>query len=294
MSIDLKLLHSKLEDLRNKYRSLKYLETDPICFPKEYKDPLDIEVVSLIACLFAYGNVKSIQGFLRPIMVSLGPSPYETLRTKNSQFHVMLESLNVYRFQTKKDNQIFFQTLSRVVSEAKKKSPLFESLFLDLEGKFKENNSLSRFQSYWEEELKKTSGKKTLSYGLQFLIGKSTSKSPKKRLSLFLRWMVRDSYPDFGLYKKIHPNQIPFPLDVHIQKLIQVLGITTRKSFGVKESYLTREFFKQLNPTDPLLYDFYLTRVGIIEKCTSIYKTEVCETCYLKEVCLVFGSATGN
>ncbi|WP_244310500.1 TIGR02757 family protein [Leptospira noumeaensis] len=294
MPIDLYLLHTKLEDLKKKYQNLSYLETDPICFPKQYQDPLDIEVVSFISCLYAYGNVKSIQGFLKPIFLNLGKSPYQTLLGQDSKFQSVLSGLKVYRFQTKKDNQIFFRTLARVVAEKEKKSPLLESYFLDSKEVFEETKSIQRFQSFWEEELKKTSGKKNLSYGLQFLIGKSTAKSPKKRLSLFLRWMVRNSYPDFGLYKKIHANQIPFPLDVHIQKLIQVLGITTRKSFGVKESYLTREFFKQLNPVDPLLYDFYLTRVGIIEKCNATYKKDVCETCYLKEVCLVFGSATGN
>lgn len=287
MPIDLELLHSKLEDLKNKYQNLTYLDTDPICFPKQYKDPLDIEVVSLIACLYAYGNVKSIQGFLKPIFAKLGPSPYQTLKESGTSFHSFLKDLNVYRFQTKKDNQIFFQTLARVVSETKQSSPLLESLFLDPNGEFKETVSFQKFQSFWEEELKKTSGKKPLSYGLQFLIGKSTSKSPKKRLSLFIRWMVRTSYPDFGIYQKIRPNQIPFPLDVHIQKLIQILGITNRKSFGSKEAYLIKDFFLKIKPDDPLLYDFYLTRVGIIEKCKAEYQKGVCENCYLKEVCLV-------
>ncbi|PJZ45652.1 TIGR02757 family protein [Leptospira brenneri] len=287
MQIDLQRLHSKLEDLRTKYQNLNYLDTDPICFPKAYKDPLDIEVVSFISCLFAYGNVKSIQGFLRPLLLALGNSPFQTLRDQNEEYQSFLSKLNVYRFQTKKDNQIFFQTLGRVLSESKTNSPIWESKFLNSQNRFDEESSISRFQSFWEGEFKKTLGKKELTYGLQFLIGKSEAKSPKKRLSLFLRWMVRNSYPDFGIYKIIQPNQIPFPLDVHIQKLIRILGITDRKSFGVKEAYLIKEFFMNLNPTDPLLYDFYLTRVGIIEKCNASYQKEICENCYLKEVCLV-------
>ncbi|WP_243398607.1 TIGR02757 family protein [Leptospira meyeri] len=294
MPIDLYLLHNKLEDLRKKYQNLNYLETDPICFPKQYEDPLDIEVVSLISCLYAYGNVKSIQGFLKPIFINLGNSPYQALLNQDSKFQTFLSGLKVYRFQTKKDNQFFFQTLARVVAEKERRSPLLESIFLDKNEVFEETKSIQRFQRFWEEELKKTTGKKNLSYGLQFLIGKPEAKSPKKRLSLFLRWMVRNSYPDFGIYKRIQPNQIPFPLDVHIQKLIQILGITNRKSFGVKEAYLIKEFFKKINPADPLLYDFYLTRVGIIEKCNAKYKEDICEVCYLKDVCLVFGSATGN
>lgn len=287
MSIDFELLHAKLEALKEKYQNLTYLDSDPICFPKQYKDPLDIEVASLISCLYAYGNVKSIQGFLKPLFVLLGPSPYQTLRDSGSEFQSLLQGLKVYRFQTKKDNQVFFQTLARVVSESKKKSPLWESKFLDNKKQFQEETSLQNFQRYWEKELRTTMGKKPLTYGLQFLIGKSTAKSPKKRLSLFLRWMVRTSYPDFGIYQKIRPNQIPFPLDVHIQKLIRILGITTRKSFGASDAYLIKDFFLKIKPDDPLLYDFYLTRVGIIEKCKAEYQKDVCEKCYLREVCLV-------
>ncbi|MCW7493259.1 TIGR02757 family protein [Leptospira sp. 2 VSF19] len=294
MPIDLILFHSKLEDLRKKYEHLHYLETDPICFPKKYKDPLDMEVVSFISCLYAYGNVKSIQRFLEPIFEFLGPSPYQSLRKEGEPFDSFLKNLGVYRFQTKKDNQIFFLTLARVLRNLETKSPLFESKLIDCHGKFEEEISISQFQKFWEDELKTTLGKRSLSYGLQFLIGKPEAKSPKKRLSLFLRWMVRKSYPDFGLYQKIQPNQIPFPLDVHIQKLIRILGITDRKSFGVKEAYLIKEFFKEISPTDPLLYDFYLTRVGIIERCNAKYEKGICEVCYLKDVCLVFGSATGN
>lgn len=287
MQIDFELLHSKLEALKNKYQNLTYLETDPICFPKQYKDPLDIEVVSLISCLFAYGNVKSIQGFLRPLFTLLGPSPFQTLREAGSNYQTLLQKMQGYRFQTKKDNQTFFQTLVRLISESNNKSPLWESKFLDQAGKFQEESSLQNFQRFWEKELQTTLGKKPLTYGLQFLVGKSTTKSPKKRLSLFLRWMVRTSYPDFGIYQKIKPNQIPFPLDVHIQKLIQILGITSRKSFRSSDAYLIKDFFLKIKPDDPLLYDFYLTRVGIIEKCKASYQEGVCEKCYLKEVCLV-------
>ncbi|MCW7459013.1 TIGR02757 family protein [Leptospira bandrabouensis] len=294
MPIDLELLHSKLEELRKKYEHLQYLDTDPICFPKKYKDPLDIEVVSFISCLYAYGNVKSIQSFLKPIFEALGPSPYQSLCVGDEKFEHFLKNLKVYRFQTKKDNQIFFRTLKRVLQSLEKESPLFESKFIEGQTKFTAESSISKFQKFWEEELKITKGNQKLSYGLQFLIGKPEAKSPKKRLSLFLRWMVRTAYPDFGFYQRIHPNQIPFPLDVHIQKLIRILGITDRKTFGAKEAYLIKEFFKKINPADPLLYDFYLTRVGIIERCNAKYEKTICEVCYLKEVCLVFGSATGN
>ncbi|GBF41447.1 hypothetical protein LPTSP2_07230 [Leptospira ellinghausenii] len=287
MPVDVLLLKKKLENLKNKYQSVSYLDTDPICFPKQYKDPLDIEITSLIACLFAYGSVKNIQNFLNPIVSAMGPSPYLFLKQKQSALEPFLKSLKGYRFQTKEDIIVFFLTLQRMIQRHKTTKPIFESTFLGEEFNFQRERSIQNFQAFLEEEFKITLGNKPLTYGLQFLIGKWNSTSPKKRISLFLRWMVRNQYPDFGIYKQILPNEIPYPMDVHIQKLSKVLGIRDKKQVKLDDAFLLTEYFSLLNPTDPLLYDFYLTRVGIIEKCKGSYVEEICNLCELREVCLV-------
>ncbi|MBL0954540.1 MAG: TIGR02757 family protein [Leptospira sp.] len=287
MPADAILLKKKLENLKNKYESVSYLDTDPICFPKQFTDPLDIEIISLIACLFAYGSVKNIQNFLNPIVSAMGPSPYLFLRQKQSSFDPFLKTINGYRFQTKEDLIVFFVTLQRIIQNHKSKDPIFESIFLGGGKNFRKETSIQNFQSYMEQEFKITLGNKPLTYGLQFLIGKWKSKSPKKRISLFLRWMVRNQYPDFGIYKQILPSEIPYPMDVHIQKLSKVLGIRDKKQVKLDDAFLLTEYFSLLNPTDPLLYDFYLTRVGIIEKCKGSYVEEICKVCELREVCLV-------
>ncbi|XDD48227.1 TIGR02757 family protein [Leptospira sp. WS39.C2] len=287
MQVDVPLLKIKLENLISKYKTLQTLETDPICFPKRFQNPKDIEIVSLLSCLFAYGNVKNIQNFLNPIINSMGPSPYEYLYQNKENFPQFLESIKGYRFQTKEDVKTFLLTLQRIIQKNTNSTNLFESKFLDENGKFNSLTSLQNFQRFLEDEISKTLQGKPLTYGLQFLIGKWKSKSPKKRISLFLRWMVRKHYPDFGLYTLIKPNQIPYPMDVHIQKLSKILGIQNQRSYLLKDAFLLTEFFKQVCPDDPLLYDFYLTRVGIIEKCRGAYVFEVCEMCELREVCLV-------
>ncbi|TGM79118.1 TIGR02757 family protein [Leptospira levettii] len=287
MPADVLLLKKKLENLKNKYQSITYLDTDPICFPKQFKDPLDIEMISLIACFFAYGSVKNIQNFLSPIVSAMGPSPYLFLKQKQSTLEPFLKTLKGYRFQTKNDLVIFFLTLQRIIQKHKPKDTIFESIFLGREKNFQKETSIQKFQSYWKEELTTTLGNKPLTYGLQFLIGKWDSKSPKKRISLFLRWMVRNHYPDFGIYKQILPSEIPYPMDVHIQKLSKVLGIRNKKQVNLNDAFLLTEYFCLLIPADPLLYDFYLTRVGIIEKCRGSYVEEICKSCELKEVCLV-------
>ncbi|TGL16507.1 TIGR02757 family protein [Leptospira yanagawae] len=284
---EVSILKTKLHQLINKYKHISFLETDPICFPKRYNDPLDIEIVSLISCLFAYGNVKNIQNFLNPIFQSMGESPFEFLRNRKTSFSNFFKNTKGYRFQTKEDLVVFFNTLQRILGEKNKSSPVFESFFLDPNGNFDQSTSIQNFQKLFETELLTTAKTKVLSYGLQFLIGKWKSKSPKKRISLFLRWMVRKHYPDFGLYHKIKPNEIPYPMDVHIQKLIKILGIHHKKQIQLDDAYELTEFFKKVNSADPLLYDFYLTRVGIINRCKGRFEEKICNACELNEVCLV-------
>ncbi|MDZ4727051.1 MAG: TIGR02757 family protein [Leptospira sp.] len=278
------------------YNHPKYLSTDPICFPKEYNSPLDIEVISLLTCLFAYGNVKAIRSFLSPLFLNLGPSPYLTLATKNSDYHNTLKNISYYRFQTREDNLILLKSISEILTihySRRSQKPIFESLFLNDNELFIPFEGISNFQSTLETQILTTSKQKQLTRGLCFLIGDPKAKSAKKRICLFLRWMVRKNFPDFGLYQKIKSSDIPFPLDVHIQRLIRILGISQNKTYGLKESLLIRDYFRKLSPEDPLLYDFYLTRVGMIQKCQGKRINEICSECKLERVCLI-GSATGN
>src|SRR5207244_449546 len=46
-------------------------------------------------------------------------------------------------------------------------------------------------------------------------------KSTCKRLSMYLRWMVRNDKKgvDFGIWKKIRPSQLVCPIDVHVARV---------------------------------------------------------------------------
>lgn len=285
-----------LQETIIEYRQDKYLESDPILFPRRYQNPFDIEIIGLLSCLYAYGNVKAIKGFLNPFFLALGPSPYLTFTENKHTLHRIANQMGYYRFQTAEDNAILLFSLASIVKHhAKTKSiqPIFESYFLNQSGSFEPDAGITSFQRQLESYILKFTNENQLTRGLRFLIGDPNSKSAKKRICLFLRWMVRTDFPDFGLYTKIHAKDISFPLDVHIQRLIKILGISSRKHYGMRESILVRDFFLKLNKDDPLLYDFYLTRVGMIQKCRGVKINEICDPCSLKTICLI-GSATGN
>ena len=53
-------IQQALDQLIDQLNPQQRIAADPIRFPKRYSDPLDQEVVALIAALLSYGRVKSI------------------------------------------------------------------------------------------------------------------------------------------------------------------------------------------------------------------------------------------
>jgi uncharacterized protein (TIGR02757 family) len=211
---------------------------DPILIAKKYKD----EYIALIAALFAYGNVKAIMKFLNSIDFSL-------------QEDKIQENL-YYRFQTKKDVKEFLISISRL-----KQQESLKEIFL--KGYKKEENPIDGIR-----ELIKAiyAINPYRSKGYEFLIGKippykTKGVSPYKRWNMFLRWMIRDSNPDLGLWK-IDKSKLIIPLDTHTHKVSLNLGLLKRKTYDLQAAIELTNKLKEFDPNDPLKYDFILYRIG--------------------------------
>ena len=211
---------------------------DPILIAKMYKD----EYIALIAALFAYGNVKAIMKFLNSIDFSL-------------QKDKIQENL-YYRFQTKKDVKEFLISISRL-----KQQESLKEIFL--KGYKKEENPIDGIR-----ELIKAiyAINPYRSKGYEFLIGKippykTKGVSPYKRWNMFLRWMIRDSNPDLGLWK-IDKSKLIIPLDTHTHKVSLNLGLLKRKTYDLQAAIELTNKLKEFDPNDPLKYDFILYRIG--------------------------------
>jgi len=93
-------------------------------------------------------------------------------------------------------------------------------------------------------------------------------KSSCKRLNMYLRWMVRKDKRgvDFGIWKKIKPAQLVIPLDVHVIRVARAMQLLTEKQSDWKAAVALTERLKQVDPTDPVKYDFALFGMGVMEK----------------------------
>ena len=84
-----------------------------------------------------------------------------------------------------------------------------------------------------------------------------------KRMNMFLRWMVRKSAVDVGIWEFMKPADLLIPLDVHVARQSRIMGLLSRKSNdyqAVKELTLK---LKEFCPYDPIKYDFAMFAFGV-------------------------------
>jgi len=233
-------IKNKLDELiKNNIYEINEQKLDPVLIAHKYKD----EYSALIAALFAYGNVKAILKFLNKIDYDLN--------------NVIFNDKLYYRFQTSKDVYYFLKTLSVM----KKKHSLNE---LFLKGYKKESNPIDGIREIIKKIYELSDYR---SKGYEFLIGKippqkTKGVSPYKRWNMFIRWMVRDEYPDLGLWKGIDKKNLIIPLDTHTHKVSLKLGILKRKTYDLEAALELTQKLKEFDSNDPLKYDFALYRIG--------------------------------
>jgi endonuclease III len=96
--------------------------------------------------------------------------------------------------------------------------------------------------------------------------------------------MVRDDDVDTGLWKSIDKAKLIVPVDVHISRLCKMLGLYERKTVCLSAATEITQSFAEIEPADPVKYDFALSRVGIVENCEGSFRLE-CADCELVELC---------
>ncbi|MBQ0056526.1 MAG: DUF2400 family protein [Bacteroidales bacterium] len=81
-------------------------------------------------------------------------------------------------------------------------------------------------------------------------------RSACKRVCMFMRWMVRQQAPDFGLWKSRSASELYAVLDVHVCTLAAPLMTRRQASWAACEELTS--VFRQWDPVDPLKYDIAL------------------------------------
>ena len=105
-----------LDNLYKKY-SLSYLESDPVYFPHQYKDPLDIEIVGLISSALAYGKVDLFKPKIAFILGVMGTSPSAYISAFDSAGERRFDSF-VYRFNRGADIVHLLSVIQLIIKDS--------------------------------------------------------------------------------------------------------------------------------------------------------------------------------
>lgn len=269
-----------LEKLYAKYNRRGLIKPDPLQFVYNYSKPADMEIAGLLAAELAYGRVQQIQKSLIDLLERMGDSPFEFVLDFDKQKRKKLKSFK-HRFTSGDDVSDLLELLKEVLSQYGS----IEAFFT--QGYNQDDKNIIPALSIFCDSLLKMYAKthsSPASAQLRYLLTSPAAGSACKRLNLFLRWMVRDDDVDVGLWKRIDKAKLIVPIDVHMGRLCRILGFHGRKVISLSTAVEITERFAEIEPADPVKYDFALSRIGIVDNCTGRRRSG-CEFCELFKFC---------
>lgn len=274
--------------LENLYaaRSLAHLANDPLSFCHRYQSPQDQEIAGLIASCFAYGNVKIIFRSLERIFSVMGPSPRRFVEEFEPRRGLTLFAGFKHRFNDARDLCALLVAARTMVSEAETIGEFFlgchDPEAADITSSLAGFSSVVLAMDYSEVF---DGGVLPAGSYFPFFFPSPASGSACKRLCMYLRWMVRPADGiDLGIWHGIAPAQLIIPVDAHIQRLARYLGLTCRKQADWRMAREITGALRQLDPNDPVKYDFSLCHLGISEGCDG-RDLRTCSGCPVAAAC---------
>ncbi|MTE25789.1 TIGR02757 family protein [Winogradskyella ouciana] len=236
------------------YNNPKFIESDPIQVPHQFSAKEDIEIAGFLTATIAWGNRKSIINNAKRMMDLLDHSPFEFVTQHQESDLDRFEGF-VHRTFNSEDLKQFVKSLQHIYN----KHGGLETVFSKHAEKASLQQSIHHFKKVFFEipHLERT--KKHVSDPLK--------NSAAKRINMYLRWMVRNDNAgvDFGIWKSLSPAQLSCPLDVHSGNVARKLGLLKRKQNDAKALAELDTNLRQLDPHDPVKYDFSLFGLGVFE-----------------------------
>jgi uncharacterized protein (TIGR02757 family) len=269
-------LKNVLERLYARYSHHRLIPPDPLQFVYRYSDHSDMEIAGFLAAELAYGRVRQIEQSLTDLLARLGPSPYEFVRTFDSRKRAKLRSFK-HRFTTGESISDLMTLLKNVLVRYGSIEKFFVQGYNPAD-----ENIIPALSKFCDSMLAMHEGK--VARELSFLLSRPQAGSVCKRLNLFLRWMVRKDDVDSGIWKSVDKSKLIVPVDVHMGRLCKLLGLYLRKTISLSAAVEITDSFRCIEPSDPVKYDFALSRVGILESCTGRNRAG-CEFCELFHFC---------
>lgn len=282
------LQNSVLEQLYLDFDIHARLSEDPIEFPWRYDKPAEREIAGFLSATLAFGRINLFKPVIEKLLnLGKGSLLSFVMDFQPARDRSLLSGI-YYRIWTEDDLAGLIYAIKTVLIRYGSLEKLFmknynpalpdlEEAMIAFATAFYDFNPGDIFPS----------GK--ISRGFRYFVTSPKNRSACKRLCLFLRWMVRKGAPDFGLWKGIEPSKLIIPLDVHLFRVSRFMKLTRYKTAGWKSAMEITARLRELEPDDPLKFDFPLCHFSISEQCPVAQpfpkNGNVCRVCSIRGKC---------
>ena len=239
-----------LDKLVKKYETKEFIKDDPVRFAHRYKNKNDIEIASFIAALFAFGRREAFINKLDNLFDFMQNEPYNFILNFKGYNEALKDF--VYRFVKSEDLFSLLNALNKLYAND---NLSLEELFAN---GYKKSDMLNYVTKYFYSTLNNAP-----TQGFCHLFARPEKGGAMKRMNMFLRWMIRKSEVDIGLWNFIKKNELLIPLDVHVGNVSRSLGLLKRNANDFKSVIELTQKLKEFDPNDPVKYDFALFGAGV-------------------------------
>ncbi|APR85097.1 Hypothetical protein A7982_10446 [Minicystis rosea] len=272
-------LGAALDDVRARCDLEARRRSDPVEFVHRYHALHDQELVALVASAMAFGNVKALRAKIDDALTRIGPDVAHAADDPEK----LAASLRGWKHRVYRDRD-----LARLLVGARLVQREHGSLGVALSRELERVGELRVALSNWADSIRRAGGldqEEDGGRGGAHILADPRKGSAVKRLMLLLRWMVRPADGvDLGLWP-ISTATLLIPVDTHIHKLGNNLGLTRRKDVSWRTAEEITASLRRFDPADPVKYDFSLCHLGMLQHCPSRRDPVRCEGCGIQRVC---------
>jgi uncharacterized protein (TIGR02757 family) len=256
---------------------------DPIQVVRRFTRPDDREIVAFCAAALAFGRVTSVLHSVDRLLAVLGGQPAAFVRAFDPRRQRAAFKGFVHRWTRGAD----LVALIWILKQMMVRSGSIEGFFALGYDKAAADvgSALESFSARaLAMDLGSGNSRGAGGPGVGYFFPRPAAGSGCKRLNLFLRWMVRRDALDLGVWSSIAPSKLVIPLDTHVVRVGRCLRLTRYASAGWPMASEITSSLRQLDPDDPVKYDFALCHLGMMNAC-GFNRPELDARCPLHGVC---------
>lgn len=274
----------RINDLYRKFNFRSPLLNDPIQLVNAYQTAEEIELAAFICSTLAFGRIELFKPVIRKILKMGQGNLKQFILDFNPAKDQKLFKNVYYRIWKEKDLVCLIFALKQILV----KYGSLENLFLE-----KTNPDHDHFETamigFSEEFIRfnpsSIYGVNQFTKSFRVFVPSPGSGSACKRFSLFLRWMVRKDDIDKGTWNRLSPAKLIIPLDTHIYRISRFLRLTRLHTAGWKMAKEITRSLMEIDPEDPLKFDFPLCHFSIHRLCLSQEGSRLCGLCSHRKKC---------